>query len=34
MCGQVRRTFYDQRPRLVRDLSCGDRRVYLEFSIR
>ncbi len=28
------RTFYDQRPRRVRDLSCGDKRVYLDFSIR
>ena len=28
------RAFYDQRPRLVRDLSCGDKRVYLEFAIR
>lgn len=26
--------FYDQRPRQVRDLSCGDKRVYLAFSIR
>jgi transposase len=26
--------FYDQRPRRVRDLSCGDKRVYLDFSIR
>jgi transposase len=34
VCGQERRTFYDQRPRLVRDLACGDKRVYLEFSIR
>src|SRR5262249_39901653 len=34
VCGQQRRAFYDQRPRLVRDLSCGDKRVYLEFSIR
>ena len=34
MCGQQRRAFYDQRPRLVRDLSSGDKRVYLEFSIR
>lgn len=34
MCGQQHRAFYDQRPRLVRDLSCGDKRVYLEFSIR
>jgi len=34
VCGQERRAFYDQRPRLVRDLSCGDKRVYLEFSVR
>lgn len=27
-------TYYDQRPRRVRDLSCGDRRVYLDFFIR
>jgi transposase len=33
-CGQVSPTYYDQRPRRVRDLSCGDRRVYLDFSIR
>jgi len=26
--------FYDQRPRRIRDLSCGDRRVYLDFSVR
>jgi transposase len=26
--------FYDQRPRRVRDLSCGDKRVYLDFFIR
>ena len=25
-------TYYDQRPRRVRDLSCGDRRVYLDFE--
>ena len=34
MCGRAYRTFYDQRPRRVRDLSCGDRRVYLELPIR
>jgi transposase len=34
VCGQEHRAYYDQRPRLVRDLSCGDKRVYLEFSIR
>jgi transposase len=33
-CGQVSPSFYDQRPRRVRDLSCGDRRVYLDFFIR
>jgi transposase len=30
----VRQAFDDQRPRQVRDLSCGDKRVYLAFSIR
>ena len=30
-CGQVRRPFYDRKIRRVRDLSCGDKRVYLEF---
>jgi transposase len=30
----VSATFYDQRPRQVRDLSCGDKRVYLDFFIR
>ena len=34
MCGQTSDTFYDQRPRQVRDLSCGDKRVYVDFSIR
>jgi transposase len=34
VCGQAYRAFYDQRPRRVRDLSCGDRRVYLEVSVR
>ena len=27
-------TLYDQRPRRVRDLSCGDKRVYVDFFIR
>ncbi|MGO9258688.1 MAG: transposase family protein [Bryobacteraceae bacterium] len=30
VCGQEHRTFYDRKTRLVRDLSCGDTRVYLE----
>jgi transposase len=30
----VHRSFYDQRPRRVRDLSCGDQRVYLAYSLR
>jgi transposase len=34
VCGQGVRTFYDQRTRRVRDLACGDRRVYLELSVR
>jgi transposase len=34
VCGQVSAAFYDQRPRRVRDLSCGDKRVYLDFFIR
>lgn len=33
-CGQVQRTFYDRKVRRVRDLSCGDTRVYLELEIR
>lgn len=27
-------TFYDQRPRLIRDLSCGDQQVYLSVKVR
>jgi transposase len=34
VCGRGSRTFYDQRPRRVRDISCGDRRVYLQLSVR
>ena len=34
MCGHVHSAYYDKRPRWVRDLSCGDKRVYLDFPIR
>jgi transposase len=34
VCGHGFSCFYDQRPRQVRDLACGDRRVYLSFSVR
>lgn len=34
VCGTSHRTFYDQKRRLVRDLSCGDTRVYLELEVR
>jgi transposase len=34
VCGQVYRSHYDKRPRRVRDLSCGDKRVYLVFPGR
>jgi len=34
VCAQAFRTYYDKRPRRVRDLSCGDKRVYLDFSAR
>jgi transposase len=34
VCGQASAAFYDQRPRQVRDLSCGDKRVYLDFHVR
>jgi len=30
----VSRTYYDKRPRRARDLSCGDKRVYLAYSLR
>ena len=33
-CGTVHRAFYDHKVRRVRDLSCGDTRVYLEIAIR
>lgn len=34
VCGTVHRAFYDHKVRLVRDLSCGDTRIYLEIAIR
>ena len=34
MCGQTFFRWYDHRPRHVRDLACGDRRVYLAFAVR
>ena len=34
VCGQRYRTHYDSRPRQARDLSCGDKRVYLAYSRR
>ena len=30
----VHRSYYDHQRRVVRDLSCGDTRVYLEFEVR
>jgi len=33
-CGRWSRSFYDQQVRRVRDLSCGDTRVYLELAVR
>jgi transposase len=34
LCGQVYHSHYDKRRRRVRDLSCGDKRVYLVFPLR
>jgi transposase len=34
MCGRVHRSFYDRKVRRVRDLSCGDRRIYLDVEVR
>jgi transposase len=33
-CGRVRRSWYDRKVRRVRDLSCGDRRVYVDLEVR
>ncbi len=34
MCGRVQTGWYDRRVRRVRDLSCGDLRIYLEVEVR
>jgi len=34
VCGKANKTFYDHKKRQVRDLSCGDARVYLEVEVR
>src|SRR5271156_454078 len=34
VCGQEHGTFYDRKIRPIRDLSCGDTRVYLEVEFR
>lgn len=34
VCGTAQRGWYDRRIRRVRDLSCGDTRVYLELEVR
>lgn len=34
VCGEAQFHHYDKRPRQVRDLSCGDRRVYLAYEGR
>ncbi|HKD66716.1 MAG TPA: hypothetical protein VKB84_07740 [Candidatus Binataceae bacterium] len=33
-CGKAHRAFYDQRPRWVGDLACGDTRIYLKLAVR
>ena len=33
-CGHVQHSWYDRKVRRVRDLACGDRRVYLELEVR
>jgi transposase len=33
-CGQAHRGWYDRKRRRVRDLACGDVRIYLEFEVR
>jgi transposase len=34
VCGLVHRTYYDKKTRRVRDLSCGDVRIFLEMEVR
>lgn len=33
-CRTVHRSYYDSKTRLVRDLSCGDARIYLAVAVR
>ncbi len=33
-CGTVHRSYYDKTVRQIRDLSCGDTRIYLEVEVR
>ena len=33
-CGSARRTWYDRTTRRVRDLPCGDLRIYLDVEVR
>jgi len=33
-CGTLHRSFYDRRVRHIRDLSCGELRIYLEVEVR
>lgn len=33
-CGTAHRSYYDSKRRLIRDLSCGDVRIYLEVEVR
>ncbi|BBO18856.1 conserved hypothetical protein [Candidatus Brocadia pituitae] len=33
-CGVAHRSYYDKKVRWVRDLSCGEMRIYLEVEIR
>jgi len=34
VCGRWHQSYYDKRVRRIRDLSCGDKRVYLEVEVR
>jgi transposase len=34
VCGQASRSYYDRTVRRARDLSCGDKRVFLDFEVR
>ncbi|MGH6672245.1 MAG: transposase family protein, partial [Xanthobacteraceae bacterium] len=33
-CGRVQMGWYDRKVRRVRDLSCGDKRIFLELEVR